>query len=88
MHKYLGKLSGENNFNKRIFLYAKLVSSNDTIQVLDIKVDRFYHEQGWQYFFFDQMIRIENLKSDTEILVQNVISMKVTPFKRAKIAPS
>ena len=27
------------------------------------------------------MIRIENL-------VQNVISMKVTPFKRAKIAPT
>ena len=40
-------LSGEKNYNKRIFLYAKLVNFDDEVIELEVKIDQFYHEQGW-----------------------------------------
>ena len=44
---FIGKLAGEKLYNKRLYLMAKLVEWSKDKMTLDVKVDEFFHDQGW-----------------------------------------
>ena len=54
-NNYLGRLAGEKNYNKRVYLYAKIVKekSRGTKKKkpvsfeLNIRTDEIFHDLGW-----------------------------------------
>ena len=44
---FSGHLSGENNYNKRIYLEAKLVRYTEDSITLDLRTDTFAKDQPW-----------------------------------------
>ena len=45
--RQFGKLSGEKCYNKRIFLFARLLGGPHPVWKISVRTDQLFHEQGW-----------------------------------------
>ena len=45
--RQLGRLAGEKVYNKRVYLYARLISLGKKKIVLEVRSNEILHEQGW-----------------------------------------